>query len=106
MPAFDNQLTEKRDTEKPGATSDMQEEAGKGCKLELKSVERGSTWRMPVTAWLVTVPKVANPLAGGLPFVTPFGTVYSTNITPPLPREVSEPMTLMISEPRVGWWQR
>ncbi|WP_139684206.1 c-type cytochrome [Vibrio tasmaniensis] len=83
MPAFDKQLTENEILAlgayiRHGGSVQQQRRAN----LEAQSVERGEYLAYAGDCVACHSAEGGEPFAGGLPFVTPFGTVYSTNITP------------------------
>ncbi|MFA0012284.1 c-type cytochrome [Vibrio lentus] len=83
MPAFDKQLTENEILALGAyirhAGSEQQQRL---ANLEAQSVERGEYLAYAGDCVACHSAEGGEPFAGGLPFVTPFGTVYSTNITP------------------------
>ncbi|MEZ8294441.1 c-type cytochrome [Vibrio splendidus] len=83
MPAFDEQLTENEILALGAyirhAGSEQQQRL---ANLEAQSVERGEYLAYAGDCVACHSAEGGEPFAGGLPFVTPFGTVYSTNITP------------------------
>ena len=83
MPAFDKQLTENEILALGAyirhAGSEQQQRL---ASLEAQSVERGEYLAYAGDCVACHSAEGGEPFAGGLPFVTPFGTVYSTNITP------------------------
>ncbi|GEM75108.1 cytochrome c [Vibrio sagamiensis] len=83
MPAFEHQLSHNeilaigaylRDAEK--------QEANKLNALDPTAVKRGEYIAYAGDCIACHSAEGGEPFAGGLPFITPFGTVYSTNITP------------------------
>ncbi|MGR5150463.1 c-type cytochrome [Photobacterium swingsii] len=83
MPAFESQLTN-NEIRALGAYIRHAEftQQMKLAELEQKSVERGKYLAYAGDCVACHSAEGGEPFAGGLPFVTPFGTVYSTNITP------------------------
>ncbi|MFS1908269.1 c-type cytochrome [Vibrio lentus] len=83
MPAFDKQLSENEILALGAyirhAGSEQQQRL---ANLEAQSVERGEYLAYAGDCVACHSAEGGEPFAGGLPFVTPFGTVYSTNITP------------------------
>lgn len=83
MPAFDNQLSE-NEILALGAyirhAGDVEQQ--RIARLNMQSVERGEYLAHAGDCVACHSAEGGEPFAGGLPFVTPFGTVYSTNITP------------------------
>ncbi|PTO64627.1 cytochrome c [Vibrio splendidus] len=83
MPAFDKQLTE-NEILALGAyirhAGDVEQQ--RLASLKASSVERGEYLAYAGDCVACHSAEGGEPFAGGLPFVTPFGTVYSTNITP------------------------
>ncbi|MEZ8575978.1 c-type cytochrome [Vibrio splendidus] len=83
MPAFDEQLTE-NEILALGAyirhAGDVEQQ--RLASLKASSVERGEYLAYAGDCVACHSAEGGEPFAGGLPFVTPFGTVYSTNITP------------------------
>ncbi|WP_434763196.1 c-type cytochrome [Vibrio fortis] len=83
MPAFEGQLTE-NEILALGAyiRRSEQVEVERLAALKADSVERGEYLAHAGDCVACHSAEGGEPFAGGLPFVTPFGTVYSTNITP------------------------
>ncbi|MDK9738199.1 c-type cytochrome [Vibrio sp. D404a] len=83
MPAFEGQLTD-NEILALGAyiRYSEQEEVDRLAALKAESVERGEYLAHAGDCVACHSAEGGEPFAGGLPFVTPFGTVYSTNITP------------------------
>jgi mono/diheme cytochrome c family protein len=83
MPAFDKQLTQ-NEILALGAyirhASTLQQQTL--ASLKAQSVKRGEYLAHAGDCVACHSAEGGEPFAGGLPFVTPFGTVYSTNITP------------------------
>ncbi|MCY9829225.1 cytochrome c, partial [Vibrio chagasii] len=83
MPAFDNQLTENEILALGAYIRHAGEaEQQRVASLNSESVERGEYLAHAGDCVACHSAEGGEPFAGGLPFVTPFGTVYSTNITP------------------------
>lgn len=83
MPAFDNQLTENEILALGAYIRHAGEaEQQRIANLDAQSVERGEYLAYAGDCVACHSAEGGEPFAGGLPFVTPFGTVYSTNITP------------------------
>ncbi|MBY7730114.1 c-type cytochrome [Vibrio splendidus] len=83
MPAFDEQLTENEILALGAYIRHAGEvEQQRLASLETSSVERGEYLAYAGDCVACHSSEGGEPFAGGLPFVTPFGTVYSTNITP------------------------
>ena len=83
MPAFEEQLTA-NEILALGAyiRHSEQTEIERLAALKADSVERGEYLAHAGDCVACHSAEGGEPFAGGLPFVTPFGTVYSTNITP------------------------
>lgn len=83
MPAFGKQLTY-NEILALGAfiTKARLDEDAKLAKLDKDAVKRGEYLAHAGDCVACHSAEGGQPFAGGLPFVTPFGTVYSTNITP------------------------
>lgn len=83
MPAFGQQLTS-NEILALGAymTKSRLDEDAKLARLDPESVERGEYLAHAGDCVACHSAEGGEPFAGGLPFVTPFGTIYSTNITP------------------------
>ncbi|GHA31656.1 c-type cytochrome [Photobacterium aphoticum] len=83
MPAFENQLSH-NEILALGAyiTKARLDEDGKLAQLEASAIERGEYLAHAGDCVACHSAEGGEPFAGGLPFVTPFGTIYSTNITP------------------------
>ncbi|UOE86311.1 c-type cytochrome [Vibrio splendidus] len=83
MPAFDEQLTENEILALGAYIRHAGEaEQQRLTSLKASSVERGEYLAYAGDCVACHSAEGGEPFAGGLPFVTPFGTVYSTNITP------------------------
>ncbi|MEZ8649372.1 c-type cytochrome [Vibrio splendidus] len=83
MPAFDEQLTENEILALGAYIRHAGEaEQQRLASLKASSVERGEYLAYAGDCVACHSAEGGEPFAGGLPFVTPFGTVYSTNITP------------------------
>ncbi|MEC7308574.1 c-type cytochrome [Vibrio crassostreae] len=83
MPAFDKQLTENEILALGAYIRHAGEvEQQRLASLKASSVERGEYLAYAGDCVACHSAEGGEPFAGGLPFVTPFGTVYSTNITP------------------------
>ncbi|MGR5388937.1 c-type cytochrome [Vibrio crassostreae] len=83
MPAFDKQLTENEILALGAYIRHAGEvEQQRLASLKAPSVERGEYLAYAGDCVACHSAEGGEPFAGGLPFVTPFGTVYSTNITP------------------------
>ncbi|MEZ8578442.1 c-type cytochrome [Vibrio splendidus] len=83
MPAFDEQLTENEILALGAYIRHAGEvEQQRLVSLKASSVERGEYLAYAGDCVACHSAEGGEPFAGGLPFVTPFGTVYSTNITP------------------------
>ncbi|MFA0071560.1 cytochrome C, partial [Vibrio breoganii] len=83
MPAFDEQLTENEILALGAYIRHAGEvEQQRLATLKASSVERGEYLAYAGDCVACHSAEGGEPFAGGLPFVTPFGTVYSTNITP------------------------
>ncbi|MCX2761010.1 c-type cytochrome [Vibrio sp. Sgm 22] len=83
MPAFNEQLTENEILALGAYIRHAGElEQQRLASLKASSVERGEYLAYAGDCVACHSAEVGEPFAGGLPFVTPFGTVYSTNITP------------------------
>ncbi|MEZ9699289.1 c-type cytochrome [Vibrio sp. 10N.261.46.E12] len=83
MPAFDEQLTENEILALGAYIRHAgEEEQQRLASLKASSVERGEYLAYAGDCVACHSAEGGEPFAGGLPFVTPFGTVYSTNITP------------------------
>ncbi len=83
MPAFDEQLAENEILALGAYIRHAGEvEQQKLASLKAESVERGEYLAHAGDCVACHSAEGGEPFAGGLPFVTPFGTVYSTNITP------------------------
>ncbi|ULN67113.1 c-type cytochrome [Vibrio gigantis] len=83
MPAFDKQLTENEILALGAYIRHAGEvEQQRLASLKASSVERGVYLAYAGDCVACHSAEGGEPFAGGLPFVTPFGTVYSTNITP------------------------
>ena len=83
MPAFENQLTENEILALGAYIRHAGElEQQRIASLKVSSVERGEYLAHAGDCVACHSAEGGEPFAGGLPFVTPFGTVYSTNITP------------------------
>ncbi|MEC7941471.1 MAG: c-type cytochrome [Pseudomonadota bacterium] len=83
MPAFDNQLSENEILALGAYIRHAGEaEQQRVASLNAESVERGEYLAHAGDCVACHSAEGGEPFAGGLPFVTPFGTVYSTNITP------------------------
>ncbi len=83
MPAFENQLSE-NEILAIGAYIRQagNEEAQRLAALKTESVQRGRYIAYAGDCVACHSAEGGEPFAGGLPFITPFGTIYSTNITP------------------------
>ncbi|WP_411063970.1 c-type cytochrome [Vibrio rotiferianus] len=83
MPAFENQLSE-HEILALGAyiRKAGEEQEQKLAALNAESVKRGEYLAHAGDCVACHSAEGGEPFAGGLPFVTPFGTIYSTNITP------------------------
>ncbi|OEF94745.1 cytochrome c [Vibrio splendidus] len=83
MPAFDEQLTENEILALGAYIRHAGEvEQQRLASLKASSVGRGEYLAYAGDCVACHSAEGGEPFAGGLPFVTPFGTVYSTNITP------------------------
>ncbi|PMN26044.1 cytochrome C [Vibrio splendidus] len=83
MPAFDEQLTENEILALGAYIRHAGEvDQQRLTSLKASSVERGEYLAYAGDCVACHSAEGGEPFAGGLPFVTPFGTVYSTNITP------------------------
>ncbi|MDA0151426.1 c-type cytochrome [Vibrio sp. Makdt] len=83
MPAFDGQLSENEIFALGAYIRHAGEaEQQRVASLDSQSVERGEYLAHAGDCVACHSAEGGEPFAGGLPFVTPFGTVYSTNITP------------------------
>ncbi|CAH6988887.1 putative diheme cytochrome c-553 [Vibrio chagasii] len=83
MPAFDGQLSENEILALGAYIRHAGEaEQQRVASLNSESVERGEYLAHAGDCVACHSAEGGEPFAGGLPFVTPFGTVYSTNITP------------------------
>ncbi|WP_086774263.1 cytochrome c [Vibrio coralliirubri] len=83
MPAFDEQLSENEILALGAYIRHAGEvEQQRLASLKTSSVERGEYLAYAGDCVACHSAEGGEPFAGGLPFVTPFGTVYSTNITP------------------------
>ncbi|MCG9640597.1 c-type cytochrome [Vibrio sp. Isolate34] len=83
MPAFDKQLSENEILALGAYIRHAGEvEQQRLASLKASSVERGEYLAYAGDCVACHSAEGGEPFAGGLPFVTPFGTVYSTNITP------------------------
>lgn len=83
MPAFDEQLSENEILALGAYIRHAGEvEQQRLASLKASSVERGEYLAYAGDCVACHSAEGGEPFAGGLPFVTPFGTVYSTNITP------------------------
>ena len=66
----------------PRRRADLRDRRAAQCRRRsLTSVSAASIWRAWATASAATPPIKARPFAGGLPIATPFGTIYTPNIT-------------------------
>ncbi|MGR5294347.1 c-type cytochrome [Vibrio mediterranei] len=83
MPAFGQQLSQ-NEILAIGAyiTKARLDNNSRLAKLDASSVERGEYLAHAGDCVACHSAEGGEPFAGGLPFVTPFGTIYSTNITP------------------------
>ncbi|MBE8574603.1 cytochrome c [Vibrio sp. OPT18] len=83
MPAFNEQLTENEILALGAYIRHAGEvEQQRLASLKASSVKRGEYLAYAGDCVACHSAEGSEPFAGGLPFVTPFGTVYSTNITP------------------------
>ncbi|RJX73648.1 cytochrome-c oxidase, cbb3-type subunit III [Vibrio sinensis] len=83
MPGFEHQLT-RDEILSIGAyiTKARMDRDSRLAALDQQSVERGEYLAYAGDCIACHSAEGGEPFAGGLPFVTPFGTLYSTNITP------------------------
>ncbi|OBT15574.1 cytochrome C [Vibrio sp. UCD-FRSSP16_10] len=83
MPGFEKQLTH-NEVLAIGAmiTKARLDNNAKQASLDAESIKRGEYLAYAGDCVACHSAEGGEPFAGGLPFVTPFGTVYSTNITP------------------------